>query len=278
MLFRSDNQGNSSLHPFTLDFQISDFSGRVNFVPLPYIEDNYGGKAYQAKLSGGQGILGDIWDINPDRSGFSREDADILGEVEISRADRIISSTARNSFIFRHVFLRVILSQYLSVPPEKICFSYNPWGRPFVAGDREAGGIFFNMSGTEGRVLLAVSQHFQPGVDCEKINPGKKITDIARSFFHPWFVDYLNDLEPSEQEYQFYRMWVHTEACMKAIGTGLVHSSRPLFFPPGGLPIPQKYRFILAGSHPTAVFIGMDIPSKYSTAAACVFHIKGSLR
>jgi len=260
----------------TFNLGPSEYPGTVEFIPLPNAQEQFAGKVYQVKSSGTSGILGEIWDINPQRSHFSIDNEEILSEEEISRADQIIGDEARNHFIARHVIVRTILSRYLLIPPEKICFSYNPWGRPSVVGNRESGRIFFNISNTEGRVLIAVSRNFQPGIDYETVNSAPDIMGIARTYFHSDLVDYLASLRLPERRYQFFRIWVHTEACMKAIGTGLVHSSRSLLFP-RGLPIPPKYIIRAPEYSYPGVFMGMDIPSKNSTVTACVFHLPNGL-
>jgi 4'-phosphopantetheinyl transferase len=251
----------------------SEYPGMVEFIPLPNGQEQFGGKVYQVKGSGTSGILGEIWDINPQRSHFSVDNEKILSDEEISRADRIIPANARNNFIARRVVLRTILSRYLNIPPEKICFTYNPWGRPSIEEEGEPGRIFFNLSHTEGRILIAVSQQFQPGVDCEAISSSTEVMGIARSYFHPDVGDYLETLGSSERTYQFFRIWVHTEACMKAIGKGLVQFPRVPFFPPS-LPIPAQYMITLPDHPYNGVLIAMDLPSSgCNSVAACAFRL-----
>jgi 4'-phosphopantetheinyl transferase len=246
--------------------------GTIEFLPLQGME-HFGCQVYQVKIAGTEGVLGDIWDINHDTSTYLSDNTDILSDEEWCRAERIIPPGARNNFIARHVILRKIISSYLLIPPEKICFSYNPWGRPSIEGNTESGRIFLNISHTEGRILIAVSRHFQPGIDCEKVCSGTQIMGIAHTYFNQDVADYLASLMPSERRHQFFRIWVHTEAVMKAIGTGLGQSPRTLSFPPG-LPIPSQYMFASPDHPHTGILLATDLPSEDTFSAACAFHLR----
>jgi phosphopantetheinyl transferase len=258
--------------PFSPVPESHQYPGKPEFIPI-FCENNHSGcQVYQVKITGKPEILGEIWDFKPAISRRGIDNIEILDEGEISRADRILNSCARNNFVTRHVLLRTILSRYLLIPPKKIGYSYNPWGRPFIAGNGDSGRIFFNMSHTEGRVLIAVSQHLQPGIDCETINSGTEIMGIAGTYFHQDVADYLALLGSGDRRYQFFRTWVHFEACLKAFGTGLSQSPGILSFP-HCLPVPQLYMLNSPGHPGHGVIIGMDFPSECNSVAACAFHL-----
>ena len=76
--------------------------------------------------------------------------------------------------------VRTVLSRYVAVRPEAWEFSYNPHGKPSVAGPGEP-GLEFNLSHTEGVVVLAVSRHELAST--WRVVAGGRTLELARRFF-----------------------------------------------------------------------------------------------
>ena len=253
---------------------VSADGDHIEFIPVRYDNPDTGCRVYRVKKAGEPDIFAEVWDIRSGDSGNWTGSEEILSADEVARADRIIPAGTRSTFIRRHVILRSVLSRYLRTPAEKICFSYNPYGRPEIKETRDSGRIFFNMSHADGRILIAVSRHFQPGIDCAAVKAGPDIMGIARIYFHGDVADYLASLALPERRYQFFRTWVHAEACMKAVGTGLALPPGTISFPPA-LPVPPVYRLTSPDNACSGSVLAMDLPSDGNSVAACAFHLSG---
>lgn len=250
------------------------YSGHMEFIPI-YPENPLPGcQVYLVNRTGQPGSFGDIWDIRPGDCSSRIDGAEVLGEDEIAHADRMVPAGARNEYMWRHIILRSVLSRYLLIPPETISFSMNPWGKPAVQEHGRSGTIFFNLSHTDGRILIAVSRQFQPGIDCAGISPVPDIMGIARTCFNSGVPEYLASLSEPERRYQFFRIWVHAEACLKAVGTGFALPPKNISFPPC-LPVPRVYRLPVPGHLSPGSIIAMDIPSEGTAVAACAFYFQG---
>src|SRR5579859_663293 len=68
-----------------------------------------------------------------------------LAVDELERADRFYFQRDRERFAAGRGILREILGHYLATPPKRLTFSYNEYGKPYLAGDH-AGVLSFNLS------------------------------------------------------------------------------------------------------------------------------------
>lgn len=145
----------------------------------------------------------------------------ILSPDEQNRADRFYFERDRTRFIAGHGFLRIILSRYSGIPPEKILFSYGGYGKPSLSGDGIRGTLCFNMSHSNGLGLYAVALNRSVGIDIEFIRPMSDAEQIAKSFFSPREYDLLCSLSPEQKDRAFFKGWTCKEAYLKATGEGL---------------------------------------------------------
>lgn len=140
----------------------------------------------------------------------------LLSDDELARANKFYSKALKQRFIIRRAISRSILGHYTEQQPEKISFSLNKYGKPYLSND----DYHFNLSHSEDLVVMAVSKR-QIGVDIEFI---KVIPDMALVAKHHFSekekLDLLN-LPSNQQIHAFYRYWTGKEAFIKADGRGL---------------------------------------------------------
>jgi 4'-phosphopantetheinyl transferase len=160
-----------------------------------------------------------------------------LSEDERRRAARFAFPELRQRFTAGRGLLRTLLGRYLEIPPEKIEFSYNGYGKPDLCGPAAATGLHFNLAHSAGLALLGVCQGRRIGVDLEAIRDNVKCEDLADRFFSPDEAAALRLLAQPDRRAAFFHCWTCKEAYIKALGRGLslpldsfdvnIHPSQP---------------------------------------------------
>jgi 4'-phosphopantetheinyl transferase len=145
----------------------------------------------------------------------------MLSPEEAARRDRFRVEPHRHQFLVARALLRKTLSLYRpDIEPAAWRFETNEYGRPRVAG-LAAGELDFNLSHTEGRIVLAVCRSLSPGVDIERLDRPDCFTDIAAQFFAEAEARDLSALPAENQRRRFFYLWTLKEAYIKARGMGL---------------------------------------------------------
>ncbi|NML19103.1 4'-phosphopantetheinyl transferase family protein [Azohydromonas caseinilytica] len=143
-----------------------------------------------------------------------------LSAEERARRDRFHFERDRLLYMLARVALREALSRHAPVAPADWRFELNAWGKPHVADPAWRDALSFNMSHTEGVVLIGVTQQRALGVDVERL-ARNALLDIADRFFSPSEVSALRALAPARQGRRFFELWTLKEAYIKARGMGL---------------------------------------------------------
>jgi 4'-phosphopantetheinyl transferase len=143
----------------------------------------------------------------------------LLSEDEQKRALRFLADKHKKRFIAARSGLRRILSQYLSMPPEAITFSYSEHHKPALAPTHQS-DLQFNLAHSSDKAVIAITHQHAIGVDIEKMKP-KDCLPLAKRFFSPQEYADLLALPKTQQPTAFYCIWSRKEAILKAIGTGL---------------------------------------------------------
>ena len=144
----------------------------------------------------------------------------ILSKDERQRAARFQREKVRSRFIRRRAALRKILAMYERLPPDKIDFSYNQFGKPYLADSSI--GLEFSASSTDDYALIGVTRRNQVGVDIENSSRNVDLLSLAKRFFHPHEFEEIQSREnPDEQRDCFFHCWARKEAFVKALGRGL---------------------------------------------------------
>ena len=146
----------------------------------------------------------------------------LLNAAEKEQASRYYFATDRHRYLVTRALVRTVLSRYLAVDAKDWAFSTNTYGRPEIA-NKEASdcSLSFNISHTQGLIVLAVTKGCSLGVDVENVAARKVSIDIANRYFAAQEVEALNAVSPGQQQYRFYEYWTLKESYIKARGMGL---------------------------------------------------------
>ncbi len=144
---------------------------------------------------------------------------DWLTEQESARMARFMFHKNRHQYLITRALLRATLSLYApSLPPARWTFASNEWGKPSIIAPPTP--LAFNLSHTDGMVVLAVAAGGELGIDVEQIDRTVGF-DIADRFFSPLEVADLFALPDSARQQGFFDLWTLKEAYIKACGMGL---------------------------------------------------------
>ncbi len=195
-----------------------------------------------------------IWSASLD---YLEEDlyrlSQILHEEESSKAAEFFSEVDRRRFIVRHGILRKILSLYLGIDPQAICFYYGPYGKPYLCPQPSADTIQFSVSHSKGLALFAFTKGRRIGIDLEHLTTIPEIDDIAKQWFDPQVAELLSKLPPDAKQMAFFTYWTQKEAYLKALGEGLGGPSHgmnvQLLFPERG------QRLLIQHHHPIGEWV-----------------------
>lgn len=149
---------------------------------------------------------------------FSRS----LSEEERMRSARFIHREHGLLYVLAHGGLRALLARYTGQDPSTLQLCASAAGKPSLVGrGGQPHAIRFNLSHSHGRMLVAVAQGHEIGVDVEQIRETVEVTKLAERFFAE--AEYLDVLRCSseEQAKQFYCYWVAKEAVLKGQGMGI---------------------------------------------------------
>lgn len=156
-----------------------------------------------------------IFKINIDNSFTEIRDVYklIISENEIAKSNRYNKNTDHQRYIVGKFFLRLILSKFKILAPEKIVFHQKENKKPSVPG------IEFNVTHSGNILLIAISAN-PIGIDIEFINQSFDHNQILRNCFDLDEIDFINT--KSENLLNFYTLWTRKEALLKSTGEGLI--------------------------------------------------------
>lgn len=163
-----------------------------------------------------------LWHANPrhKKDVEVQEFTALLSPDELDRMARFRFEHDRRDFAFAHGVLRTILGGYLRTEPARLRFCYSEHKKPDLA-DPES-GLRFNLSHTDGYVLLAVCLGREIGADVEKLRDDFETDELASRFFSVAEGRALRRLPKQHRRRAFFRCWTRKEALLKARGGGLM--------------------------------------------------------
>jgi len=148
----------------------------------------------------------------------------LLQPAERDRAARFRFERFRNRFTVGRASLRILLGQYLGLPPRHLEFVFGPHGKPELANPGVRPPLHFNLSHSQDLALLAVSTVGPIGVDVEHLRPVPEARQLVTRFFSSREDREFSRLPEQEQPRAFFSLWTRKEALLKAIGEGIAHS------------------------------------------------------
>ncbi len=144
-----------------------------------------------------------------------------LSDEERARASRFIRPEDRSRFTLAHGGLRVVLARYLEMEPAALRFQAGPTGKPALNDQGDLHALRFNLSHSHGRMLIAVANGQDVGIDLEQIRGKVEPLKLAERFYTRTEYEQVKERPACDQAWQFYRLWVAKEACLKAQGVGI---------------------------------------------------------
>jgi 4'-phosphopantetheinyl transferase len=146
----------------------------------------------------------------------------LLNQEEQRQQLRFHFERDRHRYLVTRAMQRTVLSKYVDIAPRDWRFISNDYGRPSIAAEHAAArGIEFNLSHTDGLVVMAVTRERSIGVDVENTRTREVDIGIADWFFAPEEVVALRTLPDEQQQQRFFEYWTLKESYIKARGMGL---------------------------------------------------------
>jgi 4'-phosphopantetheinyl transferase len=143
-----------------------------------------------------------------------------LNPREQARAQRYLFLKDRLAFAIGRALVRRTLAG-CGVPAPDLEFVLNAYGKPELSAGAMCPSFSFNISHSTGLVAAAFSIDRAIGVDLEFEERKNAGMDIARSFFAPDEVRFLESLPEEERRAAFFSFWTLKESYIKARGLGL---------------------------------------------------------
>jgi 4'-phosphopantetheinyl transferase len=146
----------------------------------------------------------------------------LLSSEERKRSQHFIFDRDRNRFIVRHGLLRLLLSYYIGLEPDRIKFICGQNGKPALIDTQNNDDIRFNLTYSRGLCLFAISRCREIGVDIEFSGRSLDYDRIVHNFFTEKEKNFYYRLNKCQKESAFFKLWTKKEAVTKAIGVGLL--------------------------------------------------------
>lgn len=141
-----------------------------------------------------------------------------LSPEETAQAIKFQFERDRRRFRVAQGALRAILSRYLGCTPRQVNYRYTSKGKPFLVNSTD---LYFNLSHSHERALIAVAHLHPIGIDIEQIRPLENLDAMARQCFSESEYQQFTALTASNNLQAFFNAWTRKESFIKAIGDGL---------------------------------------------------------
>lgn len=142
-----------------------------------------------------------------------------LTEEEIIKSKDYKSEIAKINYIASRAILNLVLKCLLEKEIDDLIVKRDKNNKPYLENTI---GLKFNISHTEGLVLLAFSKR-EVGIDVEKINFKLEFKDILENCFtRDEIINIDNNI------ISFYRYWTAKEAYLKCDGIGLIRNLKEI--------------------------------------------------
>ena len=130
-------------------------------------------------------------------------------------------------WLIARVLLRQTLAARLGCAPQEVRIITEGLGKPAIGGS----SLRFNLSHSGDRMLLALADGIEVGVDLERVDRRRDVLGLARRSFHADEAERIAHApDPVEA---FFRAWTRKEALAKCLGTGVFGGVLALEIVPG---------------------------------------------
>ena len=162
----------------------------------------------------------------------------MLNPAEQDRHQRFYFAKDRHQYLVTRALIRCVLSLYApAVAPAEWTFSLNAHGKPSIAGPA-ASLVRFNLSHSDGMIVLAVTARYDVGVDVESAVRVGRHLEAAQVSLAPAELALLAATPDADKPETFCQLWILKEAYIKACGMGMSMPLQQFGFdlrPGGGL-------------------------------------------
>ncbi|MEO8211506.1 MAG: 4'-phosphopantetheinyl transferase superfamily protein [bacterium] len=141
----------------------------------------------------------------------------ILSTDELTKAYRYKFEADKNNYIVCRALLRNILSDYLSIKPSLITFSYYEKGKPYINNSF----IKFNLAHSHNYAVFAFTPGKEVGIDIEYYRELQDALQIAKRYFSKSEIEEFENTSHENIKIAFFNCWTRKEAFIKAVGEGL---------------------------------------------------------
>ena len=145
---------------------------------------------------------------------------EMLCEEEKKKAGKFRYPMDSVRFIAARGFLRIILGHYLNAEPDRLKFSYGPYGKPALDTEFSQDSLTFSVSHSDRLVLYAIARDRGIGVDIECIRQDFPFEPIIERYFTPGEAALIGTLPSEVRQEVFFSYWTLKEAFIKATGRG----------------------------------------------------------
>ncbi len=166
-----------------------------------------------------------VWYAFPDeirQTSLLSDYQQLLNPAETQQWQRFHFDKHRHLYLIARALVRTTLSRYTAITPSRLQFTKNAYGKPELIHSDRTPQLCFNLSHTDGLVVLGIVSNQKIGVDVE--NMERQITtaveDIAR-YFSPQEVSDFSQIPAHQRHDRFFDYWTLKESYIKACGMGL---------------------------------------------------------
>lgn len=146
-----------------------------------------------------------------------------LALVEHERAARFVFERDRTRYMRGRQAMRALLGAYLRTDPARVEIRTGEHGKPYVDA---AHGLGFNLSHAGDEAIAAFSRSPDVGIDIERVQPRGDLAALAATVFTDAECAELAAVPDAQRLEAFLSGWTRKEACLKAVGFGLMLEPR----------------------------------------------------
>jgi 4'-phosphopantetheinyl transferase len=178
----------------------------------------------------------------------------VLSDEERTRAEHFRFASDRQRFVAAHAALRQLLAQHTGQPADSLRFAVSAFGKPSLPDHPRTR---FSLSHSQALALIVIGGRGPLGADVELLRTVPDAPTLAERYFTRHENKALAALPAHERDQAFLTCWTRKEACLKAVGLGLMVPPRS--FEVGlapdlrsiELPVAGRYLWLVLGPAPT---------------------------
>lgn len=143
-----------------------------------------------------------------------------LSDQDLQRASKFARSKDAIRYMASRAALRSTLARACHCAPRDVPLTTQDHGKPILMAT--PGAVHFNLTHSDSWALIVLHPDRAVGIDLELHRPVSDLEELTQSVFSPKELATWPATPPEERTRVFYSTWTRKEACLKAIGTGLL--------------------------------------------------------